>query len=76
MNFLALSHAPPPLFRSVAIRMPHIVPTMSNAATASAPTWKAARKTTPTTIGMNTARRPGSTISRSAPRVTMSTQRP
>src|SRR6266404_1701739 len=50
MNFLALSHAPPPLFRSVAIRMPVIVPTMSNAATASAPTWKAARKTTPTTI--------------------------
>src|SRR5436305_6532684 len=27
MNFLALSHAPPPLLRAVAIRMPLIVPT-------------------------------------------------
>src|SRR5438445_429739 len=34
MNFLALSHAPPPLFSIVASRMPPIVPTMRNAATA------------------------------------------
>ena len=52
-----------------------MVPTMSRAATASAPAWKVTRKMTPVTIGMPTASTPGSTISRSAPRVTMSTQR-
>ena len=31
MYFLALSHAPPPLFRKAAIRMPTIVPTMRHA---------------------------------------------
>ena len=31
MNFLALSHAPPPLFISMASRMPLIVPTISSA---------------------------------------------
>ena len=37
MNFFALSQAPPPLFSTVAIRMPPIVPTMSSPATASQP---------------------------------------
>ena len=36
MYFLALSHAPPPLFRTVASRTPAIVPTISMPATASA----------------------------------------
>ena len=39
MYFFALSQAPPPLFMTVARRMPAIVPTMRRAATASAPTW-------------------------------------
>src|SRR5262249_46703045 len=76
MYFFALSQAPPPLLRSVATRIPAIVPTMRSAATASAPAPNAALNTTPTTIGIATARSPGSTIWRSAPRVTMSTQRP
>ena len=40
MYFLALSQAPPALFRKVATRMPAIVPTIRRAATASAPTPK------------------------------------
>src|SRR5436309_6831788 len=39
MYFLALSQAPPPLFMTVASRIPAIVPTMSRAATDSAPIW-------------------------------------
>src|SRR5215475_9897622 len=37
MYFLALSQAPPPLFITVAMSTPAMVPTMSRAATASAP---------------------------------------
>src|SRR6185437_7718645 len=37
MYFLALSQAPPPLFISMAMRMPAMVPTMSRPATAVAP---------------------------------------
>src|SRR6478736_100277 len=54
MYFFALSHAPPPLLRSVAMRMPAIVPTMRRAATASAPAPNAALKITPTTTGIAT----------------------
>ena len=69
MYFLALSHAPPPLFRTVASRTPAIVPTISMPATASAPSRS------PTTIGVATATTPGRIISRSAARVVMSTTR-
>src|SRR5436309_3327133 len=51
MNFLALSHAPPPLLSSVAMRMPAIVPTMRNDATVSAPTRNNTLKIRPTAIG-------------------------
>ena len=37
IHFLALSQAPPPLFMSMAMRMPVMVPTMSRPATAVAP---------------------------------------
>ena len=37
IHFLALSQAPPPLFMSMARRMPEMVPTMSRPATAEAP---------------------------------------
>ena len=76
MNFFALSHAPPPLFKSVAVRIPPIVPTIRKAATVSAPTWKNSLKTRPTAIGIPTARSPGATIALSAPIVTMSTAVP
>ena len=75
MYFLALSQAPPPLFRKPAIRIPAIVAIMRNAATASAPIPNCLN-TSPTTIGKPTTSAPGSTIARSAPIVTMSTQRP
>ena len=61
---------------NVAMRMPAIVPTMRRAATDSAPIWPQGErylKEKPTATGVSTARRPGATISRSAPRVTMST---
>src|SRR5687768_2439027 len=67
MYFLALSHAPPPLFSTVASRMPAMVPTIRNAAIASHLSTK------PTMIGAATARMPGATISRSAALVEMST---
>src|SRR6185295_9680683 len=54
MYFFALSQAPPALFRNIAIRMPVMVPTMSIAATASAPIWPEAgrkRKLKPTATG-------------------------
>src|ERR1044071_3032484 len=60
INFLALSQAPPLLLRNVAINIPAIVPTINNAATASAPTPKK-RKMTPTATGINTASIPGRT---------------
>ena len=69
MNFLALSQVPPALFNTVARRMPPIVPTIRKAAMASS------LKISPTAIGMPTASRPGATISRSAARLVMSTQR-
>src|SRR5712691_10469352 len=75
MNFLALSHAPPPLLSSVASRMPPMVPTIRNAATDSAPTWNSL-KNNPTAIGIPTASSPGATIALSAPMVTMSTAVP
>ncbi len=55
MYFLALSHAPPLLFRNSAIKIPVMVPTIRNAATASAPTSNALN-TTPTAIGIPTAK--------------------
>ena len=69
MYFLALSHAPPPLLRTVARRTPAIVPTISRPATASEPRRR------PTMIGVATATRPGAIICRSAARVVMSTTR-
>src|SRR5438445_711573 len=82
MYFLALSHAPPPLFMSVASRMPAMVPTMRNAATEIAPTgnWSLGsakkRKITPTATGLATASTPGTTMALSADLVTISTQVP
>ena len=69
MNFLALSHAPPPLLSTVASSTPAMVPTISSPATAS---W---RSSSPTTIGVATATTPGRIICRSAERVVMSTTR-
>src|SRR2546422_298519 len=80
MDFLALSQAPPPLFISVASRMPLMVPTIKTAATDSAPIVASpvARnlKMTPTATGTPTASRPGTTMAFRAPTVTMSTHRP
>src|SRR3989454_9469199 len=80
MYFLALSQAPPPLFISVASRMPLMVPTIKTAATDSAPIVASpvARnlKMTPTATGTPTASRPGTTMAFRAPTVTMSTHRP
>ena len=69
MYFFALSQAPPPLFRTVARMTPAIVPTMRNAASASA------FSSTPTTTGAQIARRPGAIMLRSADAVVMSTTR-
>src|SRR4029079_8776353 len=69
MYFLALSHAPPPLLRTVASRTPAIVPTISMPATASKP------RMTPIAIGVATATRPGRIICRRAAAVVMSTTR-
>ena len=69
MYFLALSHAPPPLLRTVASMTPEMVPTMSMPATASYPS------TTPMTIGVATATTPGKIISLRAALVVMSTTR-
>src|SRR5215469_8297542 len=74
INFFALSQAPPPLFRKVATSIPAIVPTIRNAATVSAPI-PSSLNTTPTAIGIPTARIPGRTICLRAPIVTISTQR-
>src|SRR5919107_1371065 len=77
MYFLALSQAPPPLLRKPAMRMPVIVPTISSAATDSAPMNSPSPpkclNRRPTMIGNSTTSAPGSTIALSAPTVTMST---
>ena len=70
MNFLALSQAPPPLFSTVAIRMPAIVPTIRKPAAASALQHQADDDRERRPPGC-----PGTTISRSAAWVVMSTQR-
>ncbi len=75
MYFFALSQAPPPLFRKVAMRMPAMVPTIRSAATASAPDAELLEDQAHA-IGVPTATRPGRIICLSAPRVTMSTVRP
>ena len=69
MYFFALSHAPPPLLRTVASRTPAMVPTISRPATASAP------RSSPTMIGVADRHEPGRIICRSAARVVMSTTR-
>ena len=69
MYFLALSHAPPPLLRTVASMTPAIVPTISMPATASAPSRR------PTMIGVATATTPGSDHLAQGGRVVMSTTR-
>src|SRR5881397_1337201 len=66
MYFLALSQAPPPLFITVAMRIPPIVPTIRSAATDSAPSCPESDrylKPKPTATGASTARSPGRTIS-------------
>src|SRR5260370_402429 len=56
MYFLALSHAPPLLFRKVARTIPPIVPTISRPASACGP------RMVPTAMGVSTATTPSSTI--------------
>ena len=68
MYFLVLSHAPPPLFKNNAIRMPVAVENIKNAQTAFGPSsgWLVMLpmylKITQTMIGEKTERRPGLTI--------------
>ena len=70
MYFLALSHAPPPLLRTVASMTPAIVPTISMPATASV----AEQRADDDRRGDGDEAR-AATISRSAAAVVMSTTR-
>lgn len=77
--FLALSNAPPPLFKKRAIKIPVLVENIRNPANTSAPRsglplkYPIILKTKPTVIGDNTARRPGLTISLSPASFTIDT---